>query len=553
MTDVRPEAFAVGGSVASRSAPDPESATYTEAFGRRLLAHAASQLPGADADELNLIARETLAVGRRRDGDQILVRVGDDLPTADPQACAIVVVTADAPYLVDSVRAELERSGYSIDRLLHPQIVVARDAAGELSEVYDVDDNADVPDGAIVESWMYLEVEALDESSRGALTERLTGVLADVHHAVADAPEMYTLIRRLADELTDDPGQFDRETSAEAGELLRWLADGNYMILGHVAYSANDLANPYARTGNVEAQGVLRGAARISVLELLPAFRSGAPLVIFKSPLVSTVRRSARYDCVTVISSGADSVAGLHVFLGLITNAEDGTVARVPVVRRRIAEIMFRSGVRADSYTGRRLLAALRTLPRDELLEAPTGDLLRLAHSWSTAPSTAPSGVFARVHLNRDFVSVLVYFPADRFGPETRRRVVRGHLAVLAGRAHRPGRPDRRTRPRPYAILVALRPGVQPPSPIGATVEPEVAKVTRRWSDDLADLLALRSASTRPPASPQVRRRDARGYKQDFLPPTAARDLLRFESLPPTTGSASTCTCRPRTTTPTIA
>ena len=32
-------------------------------------------------------------------------------------------------------------------------------------------------------------------------------------------------------------------------------------------------------------------------------------------------------------------------------------------------------------------------------------------------------GVFARVHLNRDFVSVLVYFPADRFGPETRRRV----------------------------------------------------------------------------------------------------------------------------------
>ena len=69
----------------------------------------------------------------------------------------------------------------------------------------------------------------------------------------------------------------------------------------------------------------------------------------------------------------------VHVFLGLITNAEDGTVGRVPVVRRRIAEILLRSGVRADSHTGRQLLAALRTLPRDELLEAPTGDLLRLA------------------------------------------------------------------------------------------------------------------------------------------------------------------------------
>ncbi len=86
-----------------------------------------------------------------------------------------------------------------------------------------------------------------------------------------------------------------------------------------------------------------------------------------------------------------DTPQMVHVFLGLITNAEDGTVGRVPVVRRRIAEIMLRSGVRADSHTGRQLLAALRTLPRDELLEAPTGDLLRLAQLVSTGSSAAPS------------------------------------------------------------------------------------------------------------------------------------------------------------------
>ncbi len=203
-------------------------------------------------------------------------------------------------------------------------------------------------------------------------------MLADVQHAVADAPSMYALIRRLADELQADPGEFDRETSEEAGELLRWLADGNYMILGHAAYSANELASPVAR--DHDAEGVLRGAARISPLELLPAYRSGAPMVIFKSPLVSTVRRSVRYDCVTVVTpAGGRAPQMIHVFLGLITNAEDGTVGRVPVVRRRIAEILLRSGVRADSHSGRRLLAAIRTLPRDELLEAPTSDLLRLA------------------------------------------------------------------------------------------------------------------------------------------------------------------------------
>src|SRR3954451_20136989 len=102
----------------------------------------------------------------------------------------------------------------------------------------------------------------------------------------------------------------------------------------------------------------------------------------------------------------------IHVFLGLITNAEDGTVARVPVVRRRIAEILLRSGVRADSHTGRRLLAALRTVPRDELLQAPTGRLLRLGHLDRDRADHRTGGVFARIPLNRDFVTVLVYFPS---------------------------------------------------------------------------------------------------------------------------------------------
>ena len=242
--------------------------------------------------------------------------------------------------------------------------MVRRDADGRLAKVYDVDDNAAVPEDATVESWMYIELDDIPAEQHEQLAHDLRSVLTDVHNAVEDAPMMYRRMRTLAHDLAEDPGEFDRETSEEAGELLRWLADGNYMILGHTAYSANELASPRAQVEDTGAEGVLRGAARISPLELLPAYRSGAPMVIFKSPLVSTVRRSARYDCVTVIGAAKPGQPQtIHVFLGLITGIEDGTVGRVPVVRRRIAEILLRSGVRADSHTGRRLLAALRTLP----------------------------------------------------------------------------------------------------------------------------------------------------------------------------------------------
>ena len=182
--------------------------------------------------------------------------------------------------------------------------------------------------------------------------------------------------------------------SEEAGELLRWLADGNYLILGHAAYSANELASPNPRTADGGPQGVLRGRARISPLELLPAFRSGAPLVIFKSPLVSTVRRSVRYDCVTVVTPATGTGKQMvHVFLGLITNAEDGTVARVPGVRRRIGEILLRSGVRADSHTGRLLHGrAAHPAPRRAARGADAA-ICCGSRNWSpTAPSTAPSG-----------------------------------------------------------------------------------------------------------------------------------------------------------------
>ena len=75
--------------------------------------------------------------------------------------------------------------------LLHPQIVVAaRRRRRRSTRVFDIDDNADVPDGAIVESWMHIELEPRSRPSEHDAARRPTcdRVLDDVLHAVADAP-----------------------------------------------------------------------------------------------------------------------------------------------------------------------------------------------------------------------------------------------------------------------------------------------------------------------------------------------------------------------------
>ena len=507
-------------------------AVDTDVFLRRYLAHAATQLPGRPASALNDIARHHLELGRDRAAGEILVQARD----LDGDTTAFDIVADDAPYLIDSLTAELARSMHAIEGVLHPQIVVVRNDDGQLLEVLDVADTAQVPEGGSAEAWLHVELASLPADEAEQVIQDVRRVLRDVENVAEDAPKMYQLILTLADDIADDPGQFDRETSTEAAELLRWLADGNFMILGHASYSANELAMT-RKTGSTDESGVLRGDAVISPLELLPAFRSGAPLVIFKSPLVSTVRRSARYDCVTVITPGRGAEPQrVHVFLGLITNAEDGTVGRVPVVRRRIAEVLQRSGVRVNSHTARQLLGALRTLPRDELLEAPTADLMRLAPLVVDRAEHHTVGVFARTHLNRDFVTVLVYTPAERFGPETRRKVRETITKYWPGEIV--ARDDRivELNLARMQFLIALRPGADLDVD-RRVVEIEVATVTRRWSDDLSDLLDL----ALPEQEANRRRRRYLGalpeaYKEDFDASTAVADIAALEALPDVDG-----------------
>src|SRR5207245_2820718 len=59
--------------------------------------------------------------------------------------------------------------------------------------------------------------------------------------------------------------------------------------------------------------------------------------------------------------------------------AYTSSVLDVPLVRRRVAEVIARSGVPADSHTGKALLDVLETYPRDELLQIGTDELLPVA------------------------------------------------------------------------------------------------------------------------------------------------------------------------------
>ena len=103
----------------------------------------------------------------------------------------IEIVTDDMPFLVDSVTAELSRQERPFHLVIHPQLVVRRDAAGAMQEILDVDEMAGAglgaEFGAGVESWMHVEIDRQGgESEQQALTKGLERVLSDVRESVED-------------------------------------------------------------------------------------------------------------------------------------------------------------------------------------------------------------------------------------------------------------------------------------------------------------------------------------------------------------------------------
>src|SRR5919199_889722 len=240
--------------------------------------------------------------------------------------------------------------------------VVRRDVTGRIRAFCDSADPDVCGADALAESWMAVLLDGpLDEEATGDLVAGLRTVLADVRAVHEDAARMRTRALELADRLgrkalppgtaadpADDP--------AEAAALLRWLTDGHLLFLGArdvdlVRADGRTTARPVAGSG----LGVLRGDADIATA---PESAPGTTLLaVTKADARSTVHRRTWLDLVTVTLPGPDGgPARQHRLVGLFpTAAAAHSVRDVPLVRRRVAEVVERSGVPADSHTGKEL------------------------------------------------------------------------------------------------------------------------------------------------------------------------------------------------------
>ncbi|MEU6385501.1 NAD-glutamate dehydrogenase [Streptomyces bauhiniae] len=464
----------------------------------------------------------------------------------------VEVVTDDMPFLVDSVTNELTRQGRGIHVVIHPQVVVRRDVTGKLIEVLPTGPHGELPHDAHVESWIHVEIDReTDRADLKQISADLLRVLSDVREAVEDWEKMREAAVRIADELRDEPRPADLPAAEvdEARELLRWLSADHFTFLGYREYElrGDDSLSAKAGTG----LGILRSDPHHSEddehpvspsFERLPAdarakAREHRLLVLTKANSRATVHRPSYLDYIGVKKFDADgNVVGERRFLGLFSSAAyTESVRRVPVIRRKVAEVLERAGFSPNSHDGRDLTQILETYPRDELFQTPPAELQSIATSVLYLQERRRLRLYLRQDEYGRYYSALVYLPRDRYTTGVRLRIIDILKEELGGISVDFTAWNTESILSRLHFVVRVPQGTELPQLSDADkerIEARLVEATRSWSDGFAEALNAECGEER--AAELLRRYSnafTEGYKADHSPRAAVSDLVHLERL----------------------
>ncbi len=339
-------------------------------------------------------------------------------PADDPAGFgpALQVVTEHGSMLLDSVTVLLHRLGVGYTAITTPVFEVRRSPTGELLRV---EPKADGTSPYVGEAWIHVQLSASVDRNVLAEVERLLPkVLADVQRVATDAAAMIATLGQLAADVDSDPeGHYTAPDRQEVAALLRWLGNGNFLLLGYQPCRVQDsLVLGDAASG----LGVLR--ARTGTR---PRLTDDATLLVLAQAAVGSYLRYGAYPYAIAVREYTEGGGNIteHRFVGLFTVAAmHADVLEIPAISHRVRDALTLAGS-DPSHPGQLLLDVIQTVPRPELFTLSAERLLTMAKAVVDMGSQRRALLFLRADRLQFFVSCLVYLPRDRYTTPVRLQI----------------------------------------------------------------------------------------------------------------------------------
>ncbi|GGA37154.1 NAD-glutamate dehydrogenase [Pelagibacterium lentulum] len=443
----------------------------------------------------------------------------------------IDIYSADTPFIVDSALATIRAAGGTIRFMTHP--TVALDSETTPWTVL-TEPNPD----ARKESILQVHIDTPSDDSHAEIISRaLEETMIDVRLTVVDWRDMLERLRAIVVAYRTAPPRLPEPVLTEAMHFLAWLADHNFTFLGMREYRLEGQDSdrrlvPVPQSG----LGILRDPDYLYLrqgtdfvhmtAQHLDFLGTDDPLMVTKANKRARVHRQVHMDYVGVKLYDEDgTVAGELRILGLFTSMSLATPhTGVPIIRRKVAEVMRRSGNDPRGHAGKALMNALDNYPRDEMFQITLDQLYEFATVISTLPDRPRVRVLPRIDQFDNFVSIIVYLPRDRFDSSVRARIGE-HLAKrYDGRvsAFTPDFPEGELARVHYIIG---RNGGPTPRPERDDLEAEVADIARSFADRLL------SAASDPAQISDYAEAFSADYQIAHSHADALQDIAIFKSL----------------------
>ncbi|GAB0151162.1 NAD-glutamate dehydrogenase [Marinobacterium sp. BA1] len=416
-----------------------ERAAPLGSFVDHFFAHAADQDLGSW--RLDDLYGATLAIWhflqQRSASEEIKVRVfNPDFERHGWQSThtVIEVMQPDMPFIVDSLRMELNRRNLTIHAIINTVFSIRRDKKkGELQELQPRNVACK---GGEPESLVVIEVDRhTDPAQLEELRKGLLEVLGEVKAAVTDFDAMLAKAHELLQEYQKIPEGLEEEDVVEARDFISWLKN-HFTFLGYDELTltgegksrqlepvCDSCLGLFKQQDGSCHPGVLpSGDREDGGFTLIPDLMS-----FTKSSRRSRVHRPAYPDYISIKRFDAEGqLVGESRFLGLYTSSVYLHGATdIPVVRRKINAVMERSGLHRQGHDWKELKQILEIHPRDDLFQASVEELFDTAMGILQIHERRQIRLFLRRDYYGQFFSALVYAPREVYSTDFRQRVER--------------------------------------------------------------------------------------------------------------------------------
>lgn len=343
----------------------------------------------------------------------------------------ITVLQKDMPFLVDSIRLELNRRGVPIHVVQSFVCTIGRDSKGKYQNLISSGSGENSkeapPKGASKEALIYLEINLHTEDAQLADIRRsLQAVLKDVSNVVND-------YRAVVSEL--EKSQLNIKTcckqATESFDFLIWLREHNFTFLGYREY---DLVKTGRKKGLQEQTDKRLGIFRklkdesseiisIDSNEGMISFHNSDEVVFFsKSATRSNVHRGVYPDYIAVKKFDKQGkVCGECRFLGLFTyNVFAMSPRHIPLMREKIDYVIKKSNLDTNGYYGKNLMRVIENFPKEEIFQSDKETLYKNIWNIASINERHVVRLIVREDVFGSFVNCMVYVPKDLYSTRVR-------------------------------------------------------------------------------------------------------------------------------------